>query len=105
MSNQFNRHIKRREIMILALSKQMKKNRLDHQYTVRDLSNKTGISFAYINQLENNKRGSVTLDTFFRLSEAFDMMPSQLLKNIEDDIRLLDENFFSNCSSNEKDQP
>lgn len=48
----------------------IKKIRNDRGLSVRELSKKTGISYSYLNELENGNKNNPTKETMDKLAEA-----------------------------------
>lgn len=48
----------------------IKKIRNDRGLSVRELSEKTGISYSYLNELENGNKNNPTKETMDKLAEA-----------------------------------
>lgn len=77
---------KKSELINKELSRQIKERRKLSGRSIRELAEEIGLSYPYISQFENNKRGSITLDTLVKLSVAFGTSPSQFLRDIERSI-------------------
>lgn len=58
----------------------LKKIRLDKNYSINKLSKKTGISRAYITQLERDIYKNPTLDVILKLCKGLEVTPNELIK-------------------------
>jgi transcriptional regulator with XRE-family HTH domain len=65
--------------MIKSLGKFLKETRRKRNLTLRAVQEKTGISNAYLSQLENSKISNPSPNTLFRLSELFDIPYEHLM--------------------------
>ena len=63
----------------------LKKLRLDRGMTLRDVEKKTGISNAYLSQIENNKRGMPHSRTLEALAPAFGLTLLDLVALLSDE--------------------
>lgn len=69
---------------LVELGKTIRRLRIERNWTLKELSDKTGIQPATLSRMENNKMiGS--LDAFNALAEAFRMKLSELFQECEKD--------------------
>lgn len=64
--------------IIKKLGTRIKQYRVSQNMTQLDLEKKTGISAAYISQIENGKRDNLSLNTLFLISEGLNVEISRL---------------------------
>lgn len=67
------------------LGKRIKQLRLEKNLTLKEVSDKTGLSISFISQLEHNKT-SATLESFKKISDALGVNPSYFFTTPETDI-------------------
>ena len=65
------------------LAKNLRKYRADQELTLEDLSEKCGLTVAYISRLEHNKAKKVSLDVVDTLARALGLSLSELAGEME----------------------
>ena len=63
----------------MKLAKELKRLRKDSGFTLREVSKKTGVSNAYVNQLENNKVAEPSPNILAKLAELYDVSYTRLM--------------------------
>lgn len=72
------------------LGEKIKKLRLAHEMTIKDLSTRTGIGQSTISELETGKAKKPRFDTLIKIAEVFEVDVNYLLGNDKDDIQIND---------------
>ena len=58
----------------------IKKLRLEHQLTLKEVAERTGLSISFLSQVERSK-SSITLQSLSRIAEAFNVSRSYFFNN------------------------
>lgn len=66
--------------MSKELGSLLKSGRTEHDYTLREVEEKIGISNAYLSQLENGSANKPSPEVLFKLSELYDISYERLMK-------------------------
>ncbi|PWX20916.1 helix-turn-helix domain-containing protein [Clostridium perfringens] len=72
------------------LGEKIKKLRLAHEMTIKDLSTRTGIGQSTISELETGKAKKPRFDTLIKIAEVFEVDVNYLLGNDKDDMQIND---------------
>ena len=75
----------RRNELLNELARIVKQKRKQHKKSISRLSNEIELSKSIWSELEKGHK-DIQISTFWRIAEALDMKPSQLLKEVEDGI-------------------
>jgi len=73
------------------IGKQIKKLRLEREMTLKDVSEKTGLSIGFLSQVERGK-SSITLQSISKISDALEVSRSYFFKDEEEPTQIQQNN-------------
>lgn len=79
------KQMKTKPLLNLNIGKYIKARRLNKGYTQEYLAGEIGIAQEYLSQIETGKRNP-TYDLLFNLARALDTVPSQISKEVENEV-------------------
>ena len=84
------------EMMIRKIGIRVRMLRKNLKLNIATLSDKSGLSEAYIGDVERGTRKQMSVDVLIKLADALDVTLSDLLKNLEDEVAAESEEEYAN---------
>lgn len=78
------------DMFLKLFCKELKEIRHSLEYSQEDVRKATGVTKAYISQIENGKREQVSLNLVYQLCEYYKVPLEDVIKRVRDNIKKAD---------------